>query len=186
MPPFDPSVIGSIGDNVPDVAGSIGKALNIKEAIDKTQMNKLALNEAKQGASDDAIMREVLKTSDYTTPEGVMKTGQTLREKGVSSDKVLKFLGSAQKYQSGEIQNQLDRLTLADTQHDVIVGMMDPIVAGARNIKNAGGSDLDANAFIASKWPDFISGVKNAKGPDGKPLIPAQIADQIIAHASAT
>ena len=71
---FDPSVISSIGDAGGDPVDAMSKGIGIADALDRTQLNKLHLGQEKRAEKEDLAVQEILKGSDYTTPEGLAKT----------------------------------------------------------------------------------------------------------------
>lgn len=167
---FDASTIASIGDNQPDVGAAVGKGLQLRDMMNRNQLNELQLAGAKTQAGEDAQVKDILKQSDYSTPKGVDETAQRLNK--VSPKAAMQFRTDAQKYQSGEIQNQLDQLTLADTRQGFIVGAVDPIVTQARQMKSNGASDLEVNAFIAQQMPQALQSLRSQTLADGKPILP--------------
>lgn len=167
---FDPSVISSIGENTPDIAGSTQKALTIKDMMDREQMSQLQLGAAKRQAGEDAQVQSILKRSDYSTPEGLDRTASELNRVSPKAAMDLKKWG--QQYQSGQIQAQVDQLSLLDKRQELIVGAIDPIVSQARAMKNQGASDLDVRAFITQQMPQALQQLRGYQMPDGKPALP--------------
>ena len=167
---FDPSVISSIGDSQADIPASIGKAMQLREMSDRNQLNALQLGSAKEEASDSAKVKDILKQSDYTTPQGLAKTASAVNR--VSPKAAMDLMKQGQQYQSGQVQQQLDQYTLAEKRQDMIVGTLDGVIAEARNLKNSGGSDLDVNALITQRMPGAIQQLRNEKLPDGAPALP--------------
>jgi hypothetical protein len=82
------------------------------------------------------------------------------------------LMKTGQAYQSGQIQNQIDQLALADARQGMIVSAIDPIVAQAREMKNKGASDLDVRAFISQQMPGAIQNLQGQTMADGKPVLP--------------
>lgn len=167
---FDPSVIASIGDSGPDIAGSMAKGVQLKDMMNREQLNSLQLQGAKRQAGEDQQVQEILKGSDYTSPKGVDETAAKLNR--VSPKASMDFKKQAQQYQSGKIQNQLDELTLADSRQGSIVSAIDPIVTQARGMKSKGASDLEVNAFIAQQMPNALQSLRSQTLSDGKPILP--------------
>ena len=167
---FDPSVISSIGDAGGDPVDAMSKGIGIADALDRTQLNKLRLGQEKRAEKEDLQVQEILKGSDYTTPEGLAKTAAAVNR--VSPKSSMELLKTGQQYQSGQVQAQLDQLELAGKRQDLIVGAIDPIVAQAREMKNHGASDLDIKAFITQQMPQAVQGLRDMKLPDGHPALP--------------
>jgi hypothetical protein len=167
---FDPSVIGSIGDTQADIPGSIGKAMQLRDMSDRNQLNTLQLNAAKEEAGDSAKVKNILKGSDYTTPQGLAKTAAAVNR--VSPKAAMDLMKQGQQYQSGQVQQQLDQYTLAEKRQDLIVSTLDSVIAEARQLKNSGGSDLDVNALITQRMPGALQQLRSTKLPDGAPALP--------------
>jgi hypothetical protein len=175
---FDPSVIASIGENTPDLVKSQEQALSIKDMMDRNQMNQLQLGAAKTQAKEDAQVKQILQRSDYSTPEGLDKTASEINRVSPKAAMDLKKWG--QQYQSGQVQAQLDQLSLADKRQELIVGAIDPIVAQARTMKNNGASDLEIKAFITQQMPGTISRLRNMQMSDGKPALPDDVLNRAV------
>jgi hypothetical protein len=170
---FDPSVIASIGDNGIHPAEDQEKALNISQLMDRGQMSKLQLGAEKRAVDESNQVDSILKESDYTTPEGLAATAAKVNR--VSPKAAMGLLKEGQAYQSGQVQAQIDQLTLADQRQGLIVGAIDPIVAQARQMKSSGASDLDVKAFLTQQMPQVLQQLRNQKLPDGKPALPDDV-----------
>jgi hypothetical protein len=174
MAQFDPTVIGAIGQNtpnvVPDTAGSYEKALTIKDMMDRTQMNRLQLDETKRAQKEQRDVDAILKDSDYSTPKGLSETASKVNR--VSPKSAMDLMKWGQTYQSGEVKRQMDQLTLAGQRQDLIVAAIDPIVAQAREMKNGGASDLEVRAFITQQMPGALQQLRSQKMSDGQPALP--------------
>lgn len=170
---FDPSIISSIPDFAPNPAAATEKALTLKDMMDRGQLNSLQLSAAKKQASESAEVDKILKGSDYSTPEGLAATAAKLNR--VSPRSAMELLQTGQKYQSGQIEQQLQMLQLATQRQDLIVQAIDPIVAQARAMKNSGASDLDVKAFITKEMPNALTSLRQMKLPDGKPALPDDV-----------
>jgi hypothetical protein len=170
---FDPSTIGSIGDSAPDPIDAMAKGVTIKDAMDREQLNSLQLGAAKQQAIEDAQVKSILQNSKYDTPQGLAETAERVNR--VSPKASMDLLKTGQQYQSGQIQNQIDQLTLADKRQEMIVGAIDPIVSQARAMKNSGASDLDVKAFISQQMPNALQGLRSMRLEDGKPALPDDV-----------
>lgn len=170
---FDPSIISSIPDFAPHPLEATEKALTLKDMMDRGQLNQLQLSAAKKQASESEQVDKILKGSDYTTPEGLASTAAKVNR--VSPRSAMELLQTGQKYQTGQIEQQLQMLTLATQRQDLIVQAIDPIVAQARTMKNSGASDLDVKAFITQQMPQALEGLRQMKMPDGKPALPDDV-----------
>lgn len=149
------------------------RGISIKDALDRSQLNSLQLGAAKQQAGEDAQVKEILQNSKYDTPQGLAETAAKVNR--VSPKASMDLLKQGQAYQSGQVQNQLDQLTLADKRQELIVTAIDPIVAQARQMKNGGASDLDVKAYIAQQMPGALQGLRSMKLDDGKPALPDDV-----------
>lgn len=167
---FDPSVIGSIGDTQADIPGALGKAATLRDMTNRNQLNELQLHGAQEEAREKSKVNDILKKSDYTTPQGLAKTAAEVNR--VSPRSAMDLLKQGQQYQSGQVQAQLDQYSLAEKRQDLIVGTLDGVIAEARNLKNNGGSDLDVNALITQRMPQALQQLRNAKLSDGAPALP--------------
>jgi hypothetical protein len=170
---FDPSVISAIADYGPHPVAAEEKALGIKESLDRVQLGRLQLGEEKRKVGEQAEVDKILKRSDYSTPEGLAKTAAEVNR--VSPRAAMDLLKTGQAYQSGQIQQQLDQLTLAEKRQDLIVGGIDGIVGQARAMKNQGASDLAVNAFIQQQLPGALQQLRGMTLSDGKPALPDDV-----------
>jgi hypothetical protein len=112
---IDTDALASIGGNLSfDPAGAQGKALSIKDMMDREQLSKLQVTQAKQDAATNTKVQELLKGEgvDYSNPEGVMRTAEKINK--ISPRAAMEFQTQAQKYSSGKVQNQVDQYELLD------------------------------------------------------------------------
>jgi hypothetical protein len=170
MADFDPSVISSIPSRVGDPTESYEKALNIKDMLDRNQLQDLQVGEAKRSANESEQARQILQRSDYSTPQGVASTAAKLNR--VSPSAAMDLMKFGQQYQSGQVQQQIDQLQLLDQRQGMIVSAIDPIVSQARQMKQSGASDLDIKAYITQQMPGALQQLRSLQLPDGKPALP--------------
>jgi hypothetical protein len=177
---IDTDALASIGGNLSfDPAGAQAKALSIKDMMDREQLSKLQVTQAKQDAATNTKVQELLKGEgvDYSNPEGVMRTAEKINK--ISPRAAMEFQTQAQKYSSGKVQNQVDQYELLDHQQGVIVSTIDPIVAQAREMKNKGADDMTVNAFIQQQLPGAIQNLQNTKLPNGQSALSPDVIKQI-------
>jgi len=169
--------IGEMGGFDPTAAK--GKALSIKDMMDREQLSKLQVGQAKQDSATNTKVQALLKGEgvDYSNPEGVMRTAEKLNK--ISPKAALEFQTQAQKFSSGKVQSQIDQYELLDHQQGVIVSAIDPIVAQARAMKNKGADDMTVNAFIAQQLPGAIQTLQNTKLPNGQSALSPEVIQQI-------
>lgn len=167
---FDPSIISAIPDMAGDPTAAQAKGVTIADAFDRQQLEKLHLGQEKRADSEDQQVQQILKKSDYSTPEGLAKTASEVNR--VSPRASMELLKTGQQYQSGQVAAQVDQLQLLEKRQDLIVSAIDPIVAQARTMKSQGASDLDVKAFITQQMPQALQGLRGMQLPDGKPALP--------------
>ncbi len=180
MAQLDTSQLADIGGNLSfDPAGAQGKAASIKDMMDREQLSKLQVGQAKSDAATSAKVQELLKGEkvDYSNPEGVMRTAEKINQ--ISPKAAMQFQTEAQKYSSGKVQNQVDQYELLDHQQGVIVSAIDPIVAQAREMKNKGASDMVVNAFVQQQLPTAITQLRDTKLPNGQSALSPDVIKQI-------
>lgn len=170
---FDPSVISAIPDYAGNPMQAREKAVTLKDMLDREQLGSLQLSQAKSERDENSKVQDILKKSDYSTPQGLASTAQAVNR--VSPKAAMGLLKEGQQYQSGQVQQQLDQLTLAEKRQDLIVNAIDPIVAQARQMKNGGASDLDVKAFISQQMPQALQQLRGMKLDDGKPALPDDV-----------
>jgi hypothetical protein len=169
--------IGNAGGNPVDSAlkGAEG-GITIKDALDRQQMNALAMRQANRKEDEDVKANEILKGSKYDTPQGVLETAEKLQK--VSPRAAMDFQSNAAKLSSGKIQAQLDQYELLDHQQGVIVSAIDPIVAQARQIKQTSGQQA-ADAYVAQQLPGALQQLQSTKLPNGESALSPQVIQQI-------
>lgn len=174
---FDPSIIADIGASGPDIGAAIGKGMQLRDMADAHQLNQLNIQGQRRAASEDAQVNEILKTAKYGTPQELDATVAQVNK--VSPRRGMELKQWGQKFQSGEIQNQLDQLTLLDARQGLIVSAIEPIIGQARTMKNNNASDLEVNAFIAKQMPGAIQALRSQVLSDGKPALPDETLKQV-------
>lgn len=176
---IDTQTLASIGDIGFDPAGAQGKALSIKDMMDREQLSKLQVGKAKEDSATNTKVQTLLKgeSVDYSNPEGVMRTAEKINK--ISPSAAMEFQTHAQKYSSGQVQAQVDQYELLDHQQGLIVNAIDPIVAEARAMKQKGADDLTVNAFIMQQVPGALQSLKDTKLPNGQSALSPEVADQV-------
>lgn len=167
---FDPSIISSIPDYSGNPVKAAERGATLKDMLDTAQLRGLEVNEKKTQAADDAQVKKILQSSDYSTPKGLAETAAKVNR--VSPRASMDLMKFGQQYQSGQVSAEIDQLTLADKRQELIIGSIDPIIAQARAMKNSGASDLDVNAYIAQQMPGALQQLRQTKLPDGRPALP--------------
>jgi hypothetical protein len=144
---FDPSIISQIPDMAPNPMAAKANAFKLADLIDSEQLNRLQLNAAKTGQADAAEVKEIMKGADYSTPQGITRTAEKLSKAG-HADEAMKFMGTMQKFQTGEIEQQRQKLELAATQQDQLAGALDQVYGQLEEWRAKGASPamLDAKA----------------------------------------
>ena len=166
---FDPSVIGSISEGAGDPVGAEMKGITLKNMLDQEQLGALQVGQAKQQAAENAQVQNYLRTAKYSNPQEVDQTAAGLNK--ISPRAGMAFKKEMQDYQSGQIQNTLNELSVKEKRMDLIAGAVDPIAAQARAMKAGGASDLDVKAYIAQQMPGAMQQLRNLKLDDGKPAL---------------
>lgn len=180
MAAFDPSVIAQIGGNtpnvVPDRAGSYQRALTLKDMVDHEQLDRLELGRAQKEQADQAAIRGILSSSRYDTPEGLSETVGKINK--ISPELGMKFMRAGQEIISGQRQQKIEQLSLADRQHDAVAGALDTIRAQAEDMAAHGISEAGVNAFIQAQVQYNARRLASQKFDDGSPMIPPQVLQQ--------
>ena len=186
---FDPSVIGSIGDSMPDFAGSKARGFQLKDMLDQQQLSQLKLAGAKQSQTDEATARGILSKSDISTDKGIAEASEKLNRAGLI-DKAMGLRKYGQQVASGELDQQIQQLTLHGAAQDAIVGLIDPIVAQAdamKQAKNPNGTpkftDAAINAWIQGQIPMALDGLKSSDLPEPVKNMALKAAAQVTAKS---
>jgi hypothetical protein len=167
---FDPSIISQIPDYAGDPTAAQEKAVGLKDMVDRGQLNRLQLSQAQREAKINQDVEQILRSSDYSTPEGLAQTAAKVNR--VSPDHAMKLMQFGQQYQSGKVQQERDQLELLEQRQGLIVQAIDPIVNQARQMKSQGASDLDVKAWITQQMPQALQQLRSIQLPDGKPALP--------------
>jgi hypothetical protein len=177
--PIDTQTLASIGDAGFDPAGAQGKALSIKDMMDREQLSKLQVGQAKQDSATNTQVQNLLKSEgvDYSSPEGVMRTAEKINK--ISPKAALEFQTQAQKFSSGKVQAQVDQYELLEHQQGLIVNAIDPIVAQAREMKQKGADDMTVNAFIMQQIPGALTQLRDTKLPNGQSALSQDVLKQV-------
>lgn len=169
---FDSSVIASIGDNTPDIAGSQAKAYTLADMVDRNQMSKMDIGERKQGAADTAKVRDILKNSDLSTYEGKLKAGEQITK--VSPKMGMDFVKetNVQRGQQTELSQQQYELMAA--KNDVIGSAAVGLKTLHDQLQNQGKNPAEINAAMMPQMMQTLKQLEAATLPDGSPVLNAQ------------
>jgi hypothetical protein len=134
---FDPSIISQIPDYAPDPAGARAQGFKLADLVNTEQLNKLRVNQVQTEQNEQMQMKEILKKEDLSTPQGITKAAQSLTRAGLPQQG-MKLMGTAQQYQTGQIEQETEKLKLASQQTDVIAGALDDVYGQLDKLREAG------------------------------------------------
>lgn len=149
MSSFDPSIISQIPDGLPNPAEAIGRGIQLKDLANTQQLNQLRLNEVKKSQADEQKAAEIFKTSKYDTQKGVYDTMEKLTRAGLQKQ-ALEFGSMAQKYQTGEVEQETKILQRDSAEHDVISGSLDSVMSRLNDLKDRGATPAELDAAAAN------------------------------------
>ena len=178
MPAFDPSVIGSISESAPDIAGSVARGYSLADLVDTEQSRRLQLNQQRQDISDREKARDILKTSQYDTPAGVTRTAEKLNQAGLS-DEAAQFMKTMQSLQAekGELTKQ--QYEILGAKNDIIGGATAGLVGQFDQLIQQGTSPALAQAIMQPRYQQAIQQLAQTKLPDGSAALGSQDLQQI-------
>ena len=136
---FDPAVISQIPDYAPNPAAAKAQAFRLQDLVNTEQLNALRLNEEKTQVADQQKMKELLKSEDLSTPQGISKAASRLTQAGLP-EQGLKLMGVAQQYQTGAMEQQLRQMEVATKQTDIIAGGLDEVYGQLEALQKSGAS----------------------------------------------
>lgn len=167
---FDPSVIADIGASGPDITGSMAKGFQLKDMVDTQQLNQLKLNKEKATLADDEQFKTLSKGANLTTKEGVAEFAQKLTKSG-QAGRAMEVMKYAQQQESGELDNQRQKVELHSAAQDVIAQSVDKIwmqATAMKNEKTPDGrpkyTDASINAWIQGQVPLTLNAVQSDSG----------------------
>ena len=169
---FDPSVIASIGDNVPDIAGAKAKALTLADLYDENQLKGIQVREAKQDQSDMTYARQILAGKDLTKledqNEAVAKITQRSPKLG------LELMKSFQGAQAGKVANEQSQLELFNAKNDILGSAIYPLKAKHDQLIAQGMNPQQVDQAMRPDMENTIRQMVAAKLPNGQPLLNEQ------------
>lgn len=174
---FDPSVISQIPEGAPNVIRQQESAYRLADLIDTEQLNRLKLNTAKTAASDQAKAKEILKSANYSTPEGVTKTAEKLSRAGLA-DQAMDFMKVMQDLQGSKGQLQEQQYKLLAAKNDIIGNSAASLLSEFEQLAPTVGQQ-QAAAMMQPKYQAAIQQLQQAKLPDGSPALGSQDLQQI-------
>jgi len=167
---FDPSVIADIGASGPDITGSMAKGFQLKDMVDTQQLNQLKLNKEKATLADDEQFKTLSKGANLTTKEGVAEFAQKLTKSG-QAGRAMEVMKYAQQQESGELDNQRQKVELHSAAQDIIAQSVDKIwmqATAMKNEKTPDGrpkyTDASINAWIQGQVPLTLNAVQSDSG----------------------
>jgi len=157
----------------PDVTGSIAKGFQLKDMIDQNQLNQLKLASATQEADDKRTQRKILSGSDISTEKGSAEAQEKLNKAGLTQQ-AMELRKYTQQITSGEIDNQIQKIQLADKALDWSASQFDPIYQKASAMRSQMVTDprtgkprpqyteAEINAYIQSQAPTVLKNLQDA------------------------
>jgi len=144
---FDPSVIGDIGSNTPDMVKAKSNAYTLAAQMDQNALRKIQLHDAEQTYADQEKAKQIVKGAKNDTAEDRLATAERLR-KEVGPEYSNKYMREIQGVQSGDYENQIKKMQVASAQQELIVDAVDSVVTQVQQFKannpNATNAMLDA------------------------------------------
>ena len=175
---FDPSVIGGIGASaIPDVAGAMGKAYQLKDLMDVGQMHGLQLKEMKQAQEEKEKTQKILSSvGSIDNQQKVDEVTERLR-KEVGVDAAMKFHQGASQQKAADISLQMQQAELQTAQTNSILSALTPL---ANTLQRSGWQEGKPNpqldALVVQQAPEIARRIK-AQTPSLGPAIDQTLAD---------
>lgn len=171
MAGFDPSVISSIADGMPNPMGAKQQAYTLAGQIDEQKLNHLKLSQAQEGMADQAKAKNILRDNpiDFSKPETITRAAEKI-SKEVNPDYAMKFMRQAQEVQGGQLETKIKELQVEQENMNVVSQSVNPLVSKLMDMEHAGATPAMLNAAAKSEAPKVIQGLLEAH-PEMKPKI---------------
>lgn len=170
MAAFDPSVISAIPDMAPNPVKAKVDAYKLSDLMDTNTLNKMKLTDLKQQQQDEQKYKAILKSSDVSTDEGATKAAEKMTQDGIPQ-LGMKFLKDRQAIQSGALDIQKQKIDVALTQQESIVGAMDAVHRQVDDYKTANPNATPA--MLTAKTQELIVPAMNQLEQQDPQLAPA-------------
>jgi hypothetical protein len=188
---FDPSIISQIGTMGGDPVGAKMKAFQLKDMVDQNTLNALKLRAAKKEEEQSNTLEQLSKSYDIAKSEDRAKMASELGKRG-QPELGMKVMKLGQDLDSGEVQNKLNRLTVAEKQLDFANQQIDSILSVVMPMKTAtkidprtgrqipAYTDAEIQGRITGLLPTVLKNIQDA--PDD--ILPADLKKQAMAGFS--
>jgi hypothetical protein len=185
---FDSSALQDI--QPPDIVGGIAKGFQLKDMVDTQQLNALKIKSEKNTLADDEKAKGILSSSDLSSNKGIAEASEKLTRAGVPG-KAMELRKYGQQMESGELDNQRQKVELHSAAQDVISSSVDRIWTQAKTMKDAKTqdgrprySDASIDAWIQGQLPMAVNGVQSDDGlPDPVKKTALQGMNQFLAQS---
>lgn len=177
----DTSIISNISQTAQiDPTAGIAKAYQLKDLINRDQMNQLSLNQAKMENADMMKARQVLQNSDLSTVEGQQKAGAELTKINPKTGMdFLKQVSANQKEAAALTSTELD---LHEKKSDVLASNVQGMLSTYQDMINKGVPPQVANAQMQAQYQKTVMGLIDQKLPNGEPLLNQQDIKNLVSH----
>lgn len=171
MAGFDPSVLSSIPDGLPNPAGAKQQAYTLAGQIDEQKLGHLKLQQAQEGIADQAKAKEIFRQNplDFSKPETLTRAAEKLSRE-VSPDFAMKAMRQMQEVQGGQLETQIKQLQIEQESMNVVSQSVNPLVSKLMDMEHAGATPAMLNAAAKTEAPQVIKNLLEAH-PEMKPKI---------------
>jgi hypothetical protein len=159
---FDPSVIGSIGDNsIPDVSGAVTKGFQLRDLVTTDALKRLELRQTEQQMSDTSEIKRLTKGKDITKADQASALAGELSQHGYAKEG-MDVLKTSQDIQAGETQNKIAQVDLALKKTEWLGSQVNPVYEEASLIRSNHGTDTEVSGVINARIPQITQAIKDA------------------------
>ena len=175
---FDPSVISQIPDFAGNPVAAKEQAYKLADMQTTEQSNRLKLGQEKQAVADDQKAKNILKTANLDSPEGVTKAAEKLTQAGLK-DEAMKFMKTMQGLQESKGNLAEQQYRILGEKNDIIGSTAAGLANQYDQLIQSGNSPALANAIMQSRYQDAMKQLHGAKLSDGSPALGPQDLQQI-------
>src|SRR6266436_1947921 len=167
---FDSSVIAQIPDYAPNPVQAKANTLKLQDLMDTQTLNKMKLSDAKQQEEQQQIYRDVLKRKDISTDKGASEAAEEMTRRG-APDLAMKFTKERQAIKGGELDIQLQKLQIAESQMSALVEAGDTVYRQVEEYKKA--NPEATPAMLDAKTQEFLTPAIDQLAKNRPDLAPA-------------
>ena len=167
---IDAQSIASIGQNTPDIVGSIGKAYTLADAIDRRQLNQMTLQATKEEQADLSKIKSLSQQYDLSNPEQRHTLAARVQQE-VGGKYAMDFMRQLDEQDRRTNELSASALDLHSKKADILVNATLPFMQQVQQATQAKVDPRIIETQMLGPAKQVLERLTQEKLPNGEPVL---------------